>query len=76
MNLEALKFRQSQIKNVLESSPCLPSLGNSAREGDFIILIRDSSAEAQPTDKSLASRPNCRHANDNRQQAVCFYGEF
>ena len=43
MNLEALKFRQSQIKNVLESSPCLPSLGNSAREGDFIILIRDSS---------------------------------
>ena len=43
MNLEALKFRQSQIKNVLESSPCLPSLGNSAREGDVIILIRDSS---------------------------------
>jgi hypothetical protein len=42
MNLEALKFRQSQIKNVLESSR-LPSLGNSAREGDFIILIRDSS---------------------------------
>ena len=43
MNLEALKFRQSQIKNVLESSPCLTSLGNSAREGDFIILVRDSS---------------------------------
>jgi hypothetical protein len=34
------------------------------------------SAEAQPTDWSLASRPNCRHANDNRQQAVCFCGEF
>ena len=43
MNLEALKFRQSQIKNVLESSTCMPSLGNSAREGDFVILIRDSS---------------------------------
>ncbi len=43
MNSEALKFRQSQIKNVLESSTCVPSLGNSAREGGFIILIRDSS---------------------------------
>ena len=43
MNLESLKFRQSQIKNVLESFPFVPSLGNSAREGDFIILICDSS---------------------------------
>jgi hypothetical protein len=43
MNLEPLKFRQSQIKNVLESPTCMPSLGNIAREGDFIILIRDSS---------------------------------
>ena len=34
------------------------------------------SAETQPTDWSLASCPNCRHANDNRQQAVCFCGEF
>jgi hypothetical protein len=41
MNLAPLKFRQSQIKNVLESSTWVPSLGNSAREGDFIIIIRD-----------------------------------
>ena len=41
MNLEPLKFRQSQIKK-LESSTCMPSLGNSAREGDFIIIIHDS----------------------------------
>jgi hypothetical protein len=34
------------------------------------------SAETQPTDWSLASCPNCRHANDNRHRAVCFCGEF
>ena len=39
MNLEALKFRQSQIENVLESSPCVPSLGNSAREGILLFLF-------------------------------------
>ena len=43
MNLAPLKFRQSQIKNVLESSTCVPSLGNGAREGDFFIIIHDIS---------------------------------
>ena len=42
MNLERLKIRQSQIKNALESSTYMPSLGNSAREGDLINIIRDT----------------------------------
>ena len=34
------------------------------------------SAETQPTDWSFAFRSHCRHANDNKHQAVCFCGEF
>ena len=34
------------------------------------------SAKAQPTDWSLASCPHRQHANNNRQQQVCFDGEL
>ena len=34
------------------------------------------SAETQPTDWSLASRPHHQHTNNNRHLLVCFDGEF